>query len=161
MYPSEDAKRPLAHATSNNKNWLHQVKLPGFEPWSIQSWLPNVPTEDQLGYCVFLRWKLVIAQCIYTLKLEIAHSGPGNFSGDTTVYIQLTNISLNTWMSSEALRIAILLQKTCLSCCESCIQPTISAAKFRLSRILQQPARFKRNLLNINCSTTLHCGGLD
>ena len=28
-----------------------------------------------------------IAQSIYTLKLEIAHSGPGNLSGDTTVYI--------------------------------------------------------------------------
>ena len=38
-------------------------------------------------------------------------------------------------MSSEALRIAILLKQSCLSC----IRPTISAAKFRL--ILQQPAR--------------------
>ena len=40
-----------------------------------------------LGYCVFLSWKLVIIQSIYTLNLEIAHSGPGNLSGDTTVYI--------------------------------------------------------------------------
>ena len=60
--------------------------------------------------------------------------------------------------ASEALRIAILLKKKLPL---SCIRPSISAAKFRLSRILQQPARFKRNLLNINCSTTLHCGGFD
>ena len=53
----------------------------------------------------------MITQSIYTLKLEIAHSRPGNLYGDTTAYIQLTNISLNTWMSSEALRIAILLKK--------------------------------------------------
>ena len=48
-------------------------------------------------------------------------------------------------MSSEALQIAILLEKSCLSC----IQPTIWAAKFWLSRILQHPARFKRNLLKL------------
>ena len=40
-----------------------------------------------LGHCFFLRWKLVITQSIYTLKLEIAHSGSGNLSGDTTAYI--------------------------------------------------------------------------
>ena len=41
----------------------------------------------QLGHYVFLCWKLVITQSIYTLKLEIAHSGPGNLYGDTTAYI--------------------------------------------------------------------------
>ena len=40
-----------------------------------------------LGQRDFLRWKLVFAQSIYSLKLQIAHSGPGNLSGDTTVYI--------------------------------------------------------------------------
>ena len=29
----------------------------------------------------------MITQSIYTLKLEIAHSGPGNLRGDKTVYI--------------------------------------------------------------------------
>ena len=29
----------------------------------------------------------MFAQNIYSLKLEIAHSWPGNLSGDTTVYI--------------------------------------------------------------------------
>ena len=54
-------------------------------------------------------------------------------------------------------RVNILLKKSCLSC----IRQTISAAKFRLSRILQKPTRFKRNLLKMNCSTTSHYGRFD
>ena len=32
MYPSEDAKRTLAHATSNNKIHIQQANPQGFEP---------------------------------------------------------------------------------------------------------------------------------
>ena len=37
----------------------------------------------------------------------------------------------------------------------------ISAVKFRVSRILQQPSRFKRNCLNMICSTILHWWGFN
>ena len=59
-------------------------------------------------------------------------------------------------MSYEALRIAMLLEKR-LPLLH--LTSMISTANFCWNRILQQPARFKRNLLNIICSTTLHRGG--
>ena len=43
-YPSEDAKRPLVHATLNS-NSNQRVTPTGFEPWSTESWLLNVPTR--------------------------------------------------------------------------------------------------------------------
>ena len=110
-----------------------------------------------LGHCFFLRWKLVITQSIYTLKLKIAHSGPENLSGDTTAYITTHEHLIKYLDVVWGVANCNSTENSCLSC----IRPTISAAKFRLSRILRQPARFKRNLLNINCSTTLHCGGFD
>ena len=62
---------------------IQQANPQGLEPWSTQSGLQNVPTWPLR----LLRWKLVITQSIYTLKLEIAHSWPGNLYGDTTAYI--------------------------------------------------------------------------
>ena len=58
------------------------VKQAGFEPGSSRSRLP-------IGHCQcdFLRWKQAFAQSLYWLKLEIAHSWPGNLRGEIIVYI--------------------------------------------------------------------------
>ena len=132
------------------------MKPSGFEPWSAQLRLPNVPTRP-----IWLpQMKTRLCTEYIFNKIWIAHPWPGNLRGDKTVYITtLEHLIkyLDVVWASEALRIAILLKKSCLSS----IRLTIWAAKFRLSRILRQPARFKRNLLNTNCSTTLHCGGFD
>ena len=138
MYFAEDAKRSLAHATRNNKNSNQMSEIN-----RIRTLVFAVTTAERSHSAIvtFLDKNKFLHRVyinIYSLKLEIAHSGPGNLGGDKNVYITTRNISLNTWTSSEALRIAMPQSRL------SCIRPTISAAKF--SRILQQPARFKRNM---------------
>ena len=100
MYHSEDAKRPLAHATLNCKNSIQQ-----FETNRVRTLSHRVIPLDHYD---FLRWKRFFAQSIYSLKLDISHSSPSNFREDKTVYMTTHIHSQNTWMSSEALRIALI-----------------------------------------------------
>ena len=128
------------------------VKLTRFEPWSTQWQLMNIPTRplwlSEMKSGVF-------AQSIYTLKLEIAHSGPGNLKGDKTVYI-ITHEHLIKYLGvvwgvancNTTSKKLPLLHSTNNFGCEISIKQKIATA-----------SRFKRNWLNQNCSTTLHYGG--
>ena len=80
-------RSPMPLANCNNKNSNQTGETNRIRTWSTQSCLPNVRTRPWWVIGDSLRWILVFAQSIYTLKLEIAHSKPENLRGDKTVYI--------------------------------------------------------------------------
>ena len=96
MYPSEDAKRSLAHATWNCTNSTVACETVRIRTLNnaVTSYVRSnlaIVAVFPLGIVYLLDETTMpsgkFAQNIYLLKLEIAHSGPGNLSDDTTVYI--------------------------------------------------------------------------
>ena len=77
------------------------VKLVGFEPWTTQSWLLNVPTR-QLG--LFEMKCILCTEYIFTKTWNCTLLARKSQRRQNCV----TNILLNTWISSEALQIAKL-----------------------------------------------------
>ena len=102
-----------------------------------------------LGHYDFLRRKLAFAQSIYSLNLEIAHSGPAL----DRQFQRWQNCVHDKWRTSPKYLDVVWGVANC----------NTTWKKFpRLHLIsMTSAAKFCRNLLNIICFTTLHCGGLD
>ena len=83
MYPSEDAKRPLAHVTSNIKNSKQMS-----ETSRVRTRILSVTTAERSHSAIvtFLD-EIKSLHRVYWLILEIAPSGPRNLRGEIIVYI--------------------------------------------------------------------------
>ena len=87
---------------------------PGLKHFNAQEWKRSTHSQSHrlltfpLGHCDFLRWNQIFAQSIYLLTKTWNCTLRARKSQRRQNCV--TNISLNTWMWSEALRIAILIK---------------------------------------------------
>ena len=140
----------------NNSVKLVLLQGSSSDPQSYDCW------TFPLGHCEFLRWRLVFALSIYNVLTKTWYCtfcrGEKTASVYRTTHEHLAKYLDVVW----SIAIAKLLRKICLSAGPLLHSISmISAAKFRLNWILQQPARFRRNLLNLIWSTILYCGGFN